>query len=687
MINKEEITPRLREYVQKITRPSKGKDMFVCPLCKSGAKGGRDSDGAFHVSGSTWYCHSCQEGGDIFTLHGKLHNLDVTRDFPQIVDEICQELGITALDSARRDFASVGQEAPQKKANPERAKLIEVYFHQISGSSAEKYLHERGFSDEIIKKFRLGYNPKRKVWNNNLKRYEEYEALVIPYPGEDFFTERLLNPGEDVAKYQNQTGTAPTFIIRESDSDLFFVTEGQLDALSLIQAGAKNVIASHYTNRLDSYLDGIDYNLKRAVIVADHDPEEKRDEKTGLTPGEKTARELTELFTRRNIESMVVYAPEEYKDANDILKDDQEKLSTLISGWIKDFQADVKITPSFREVNVSEYLTGSKFSEDIEYFKKYKNRKTGFENIDKYLTLYPGLACLTGSTSLGKTSFCVQLADQLVEKGETILYFTLEQLPIELVTKSLARMVYQRNVFSQIDNIDIKNGATSEDLESVKKIYIQKSKRFNIIECDFTVSADKIVEYVDEYVQKTKLKPIVIIDYLQIISAPEGERFDDRERIDDAVKKFKLMTKRHEIFALMISNMARSSYKERVGEESFKESGLIEYTCDYLFGLQLSILEDDKFFSKKGTRGGEKDTGKYEKEALVFDASQAMPKEVVFKSMKNRNGQKVFRAFFKYYPNFDFFETDFNSKYDKKSASNHFDGLPETDGEDLFEDP
>ena len=313
---------------------------------------------------------------------------------------------------------------------------------------------------------------------------------------------------------------------------------------------------------------------------------------------------------------------------------------------------------------VSDFISSGEFDQAIRYFTQYQDRKTGFSNIDRYLTLYPGLACLTGSTSLGKTSFAVQLCDQLVDRGETVLYFTLEQLPIEIVTKSLARRVFLKDDESPIDNIKIKNGVTTRVLEEVKKEYVEVSKRFHIIESDFRITAGQIDFYVRKFIQDTGVKPIVVVDYLQLISAPEGKKYDDRERIDDAVKKLKLLSKNNELFVLMISNMSRATYRERIGEDSFKESGLIEYTCDYLFGLQLAILEDDSFFTKQGSRGGEKETQKSEKQNLIDQASEAIPKEVVFKSLKNRNGKKTWKAFFKYRPDFDFFEVDLESKYD-----------------------
>lgn len=61
-----------------------------------------------------------------------------------------------------------------------------------------------------------------------------------------------------------------------------------------------------------------------------------------------------------------------------------------------------KPSEGLKVINVGDYLTENFFDADIAYFKKYKDRKIGFENIDKYMTLYPGVACLGGASSLGK---------------------------------------------------------------------------------------------------------------------------------------------------------------------------------------------------------------------------------------------------------------------------------------------
>ena len=688
---KDELKDRLLDYVCRITEPSPkaGRDFYNCPLCGSGKGRNGHYTGAFHVTGKVWKCHSCQKDGDVFNLYGFMHNLDPNskEDFPKIVKGLSAELGVTDPEPGYTPPKVVNPEPKEDPCNLtveqmndqliikdlDRSLAINFMRENLPGSKGEAYLHERGLNDKTIEHFRLGYNENSKAKPSNTAK----EAVVIPYPGQDYYTERLLEPGKD-NKYNNLPGSAPTFAIHEdSMSPIWFITEGQIDAMSMWQVGMRNIIASHYPERLEKWLreavkipvnGALDYDIKQrsktiggVVIVSDQDE-----------PGREQAEKLQKLFEKYKIHSVMITPPEGYKDSNDMLRKDPEKLRQFLMSGLNRCKKEIKQPEeveedlNFRDVTVSDYLTGNGFSEDIAYFRNYKDRKTGFANIDKYLTLYPGLACLTGTTSLGKTSFCVQLADQLLEKGETVLYFALEQMPIELVTKSLARRYYLLGG-KNFSNIGIKNGATEYLLERVKGEYAEASKNFHIIQCDFTISADDIEQYVEKFIEKNNVKPIVIIDYLQLISPKKGYIGSDKEIADYNVKKFKLMSKKNELFVLMISNMARSSYKDRVGEDSFKESGLIEYTCDYLFGLQLAILEDDDFFSKKGFRGGSKDTQNYEKEDKIFEASQQNPKEVVFKASKNRNGKKAFKAFFKYRVDYDYFEVDNESLYDKEA--------------------
>lgn len=308
--------------------------------------------------------------------------------------------------------------------------------------------------------------------------------------------------------------------------------------------------------------------------------------------------------------------------------------------------------------DASSYLSSGVFESDIAYFKQYKDRKTGFEEIDQYLTLYPGLAALGGASSLGKTTFVVNLIDRLLDRGETVLYFSLEQLPIEIITKSLARKIYEKDPFTKLTNIDIKNGATSPELEEIKREYAAHATRYKIITGSFRTTAADIVEYVEKYRQThggEDCKPIVIIDYLQLIAAPAGFRGGIREYTDENIKALKDMQKRNGLFVLMISNFNRSSNYEPVSYESFKETSMIEYTCDYIWGLQLAILdaENDDFYTVIGPKGGRTERPIDQKRKMVNEAQGETPKRVEFVSLKNRNGKQFFKAFFDYFPQYD----------------------------------
>ena len=569
-------------------------------------------------------------------------------------------------------LTKIGNKPEEKKEgtqmNQDRIDQINKYASQMKGSPAESYLKGRGFSDEIIARYKLGYNA-------------QSGRVVIPYPGTDYKIERAINDQAEKKYLYPKGEEIPIFKIKGSEKDYFFITEGQLDALSMIQVGAKNVIA----------LGGGSYHLIEneqiagAVIVGDRDPEEKRG-KDGLTPGERTAQNISKALSARNIQSIVIYPPEGYKDSNDLLKANPAELKQLISELGNKLLAVMETEqqneqkedqPKERSkvINVSDYLIDNIFDQDIAYFRQYKDRKIGFGNVDKYLTLYPGVCCLGGASSLGKTTFAVNIVDNLLEKGESVIYFALEQLPIELITKSLTRRMYYLDPTSTITNIDIKNGASSDTLTRAKQEYIQTARNYQIVEGDFHITVKNIVDYVEAYIKATNTKPIVVIDYLQLIAPPDDFRGTQREIIDENLKAIKDLSKRNELFILLISSFNRASYKEPVSMESFKESGMIEYTCDYILGLQLSILEDSSFYTSAGSRGGEKDNNNDKKEKKLYEAINQSPKEVELVCLKNRNGKQRFKCFFQYEMKYDTFTPDFNSKYDPESAKADFDDL------------
>lgn len=92
----EKIKPFLIDYIQEVTKKSKGKDQYICPFCHSGT--GRNATGAFTYYPDThsYNCFACGENGDIFTFHAKLNNLSLTNDFPRIMEDLENKFSIAS---------------------------------------------------------------------------------------------------------------------------------------------------------------------------------------------------------------------------------------------------------------------------------------------------------------------------------------------------------------------------------------------------------------------------------------------------------------------------------------------------------------------------------------------------------------------------------------------------------------
>lgn len=306
--------------------------------------------------------------------------------------------------------------------------------------------------------------------------------------------------------------------------------------------------------------------------------------------------------------------------------------------------------------NVLDYIQGGHLQTAIDRFKNYRQLKTGFSNYDRVQPLYPGLYVVGAISSLGKTTFCHQLGDQLAQQGEHVLYFSIEQNRLEMVTKGLSRLTAQINENDALSAIDIRRGSTNGTLKKAVEKYKTFAKNISIIECSFDVLEEDIIDYVEGFIQSTGLTPVVIIDYLQIIpGTPDhlGRRPTTKDAVDSHVRAFKKLQSRHDLVLFLIASLNRQNYLTPVDFESFKESGGIEYTADVVIGLQLEVMNDPIF---------EKDKDIKKKREKVKQAKNAIPRDIEFTVLKNRYGQANFSLNFTYNPCYDLFKpkvTDF----------------------------
>ena len=148
-------------------------------------------------------------------------------------------------------------------------------------------------------------------------------------------------------------------------------------------------------------------------------------------------------------------------------------------------------------------------------------------------------------------------------------------------------------------------------------------------------SVNDIRTAVEKHLRWTGRTPIVFVDYLQILSpGPEMMKWSEKQVMDYSIMEFKRISRDFKLPVVIASSLNRTSYKEEVGINSFKESGGIEYTSDCLLGLQYQNMEDLNVERAKN------------------------PREVEVVILKNRHGETGNKVKFNYYAAYNYMEED-----------------------------
>jgi replicative DNA helicase len=104
---------------------------------------------------------------------------------------------------------------------------------------------------------------------------------------------------------------------------------------------------------------------------------------------------------------------------------------------------------------------------------------------------------------------------------------------------------------------------------------------------------DEWSQMIEKICVRHQKAPVIMIHYLRKVKA-ESNRMDERLRVDEILPTLTNMAKDHNIPVLVISELARDSYKtgQRLSMASFKESGSIEYDEASWLGILAAVEED-----------------------------------------------------------------------------------------------
>lgn len=322
-----------------------------------------------------------------------------------------------------------------------------------------------------------------------------------------------------------------------------------------------------------------------------------------------------------------------------------------VGSKIEDINARLKGSRSLKEETTSSTI--GEMRTKIEDATAPTIVPTGFKSLDGKIDggLRAGLYVIGAISSLGKTSFSIQLADNIAKSGTPVLFVSLEMAREELVAKIISRLTYERSQAKTRSNADAKTTTkilnthlygtyTLTEQSTINEALAELDKRGDklvIYEGIGNVTAEKVKAKAKQVEKKYGTAPVVFVDYLQILAPEADYRGTDKQATDKNVLELKRLSRDLNTPVFCISSFNRDNYNAPVSLASFKESGAIEYTADVLLGLQLAGMD-----YQDGETDGPKRRDRINKLRQEAEgrgkAGKAQALEL--KILKNRNGSR-----------------------------------------------
>lgn len=674
-----EIRRNWRQILQGMTGTAKqrvnGEKSYICPLCGNGS--GSSGDGLTKnprsKDGNGLKCFKCGFSGDIIDLYQQHYGAD----YNTALTMLAQECGITidpyrpdaaadfapAADQRKKDRPQERTERPQEATEPQGGIIAPAadesageateqpadftgYYKEcrqrLNDPAAQAYLSFRGISPDTAAAYWLGYDPE---WSSPTARSRGKNPptsprLIIPTNKGHYIArdtrQQLTDRQKAFAKMnEGSPGIFNERALYAQDVQEIFIAEGAIDALSIIEAGAP-AIALNSTSNAAALLQLLERKRTPATLILCLDNDDA---------GKRASAEIRAGLQRLNISHIAADISGSHKDPNEALTADRAAFCAAI---------DAARRQAGEKPDNVEYYIKSVMGSDIARFKT--DIKTGFGNLDRQAGgLYSGLYVVAAISSLGKTTFCHQIADQIAEAGNDVLFFSMEQSRLEMVSKSLARRTAQKDINTAVTSLAIRKGYLPQNVKEAVAEYTEAVKdRLSIIEGNFSCNISFIGDYIRQYMRRNGAaengsRPVIFIDYLQILQPAEdenGRRQTTKETVDSTVTELKRISRELDITIFIISSVNRANYLTPIDFESLKESGGIEYTADVIWGLQLQCLNDPIFDKANNIK---------ERRQKVKEAKAATPRKIELVCLKNRYGVANYSCYFNYYPAADLF--------------------------------
>ena len=284
-----------------------------------------------HPGEEYFKCFGCNAGGDVITFVMKYHNLD----YWEAVKFLADRGGVPLPEESSRDSKAVMQRKKIYKMNKDAAHFFYEQLALPEGKACRAYIVKRGLTPETVQKYGIGFAPnswsalKSHMLSLGYTERELFEAGLISRSTNntlktfDFFVYRMVFPFMDIRgnvvgfggrtlsvddkrKYLNSRDTP----VYNKNNYLFslnyakdaavksrkiILCEGNLDVISLNQAGFENAVASCGTALTADQVKLISHYADEVLICYDSDE-----------AGMKATRRAIELIREGGLKASVV---------------------------------------------------------------------------------------------------------------------------------------------------------------------------------------------------------------------------------------------------------------------------------------------------------------------------------------------------------------------------------------------
>ncbi len=229
--------------------------------------------------------------------------------------------------------------------------------------------------------------------------------------------------------------------------------------------------------------------------------------------------------------------------------------------------------------------------------------ETGFSGLDSRLLGFRGgqMVVVGARPGVGKTSFCLNLAVNAAEQGASVALFSLEMSKVEIAQRLLAARSLIK--LTDIRSANIHPNQWPQILEATEEL-----RQLDILIDDTPGTTVTEIRAKARRMLHGKENGIVIIDYLQLLSAPSGgNRNDNRAtQVGEMSRGIKIMAKDLDVPVVALSQLNRE-VEGRTGKRpqlsDLRESGSIEQDADIVILLDRSATPEEAERSDRPDQG------------------------------------------------------------------------------------